>query len=288
MDIKQLKYFVEVAKHQSVQNAADSLFVSRQCISKSLQHLEKSINHDLFIRSSEGMELSDAGMKFYPKAKEIVDAFDALYLEMSSGDVLRTKVSICIPETLLAFYQGKIEEFENKFKNCLLDVTVCKDARAHDLFSGKEVDLIITWNHQRNTKNIYDTVTFYKPYIAMSKKNPLSVKKSLTAEDLKGLKFVYYSDGYPKNLFMKYFSKEDGRVMDDMLMIYSLIYENKAVFPLPEIAVTNFVKDIVYLPVEGPGNSDFGTKAILSDDVLMNPLKKKLCVALINMLKEAV
>lgn len=288
MDIKQLRYFVEVAKHRSVQNAADALFVSRQCISKSIQNLEKSINHDLFLRSNEGMELSEAGMRFYSKAEEIVEAFDSLSSEMRSCDVIRTPLDICIPETLQSFYQRKIDEFESKYKNCLLNVTVCKDARAHDLFSKREVDLIITWNDQKNSKNIFDTVTMYEPYVAMSKKNPLSGRKSVTAEDLKGLKFVYYSDGYPKNLFMKYFSKEDGCVMDDMLMIYSLIYENKAVFPLPRIAVTSFVKDIVYLPVESNSGNVFGTKAIVSEDVLMNPLKKTLCVALINKLKEAV
>lgn len=133
MDIKQLRYFVEVAKHRSVQNAAAALFVSRQCISKSIQNLERSINHDLF--------------------------------------------------------------------------------------SKREVDLIITWNDQSNSKNIFDTVTVYEPYVAMSKKNPLSGKKSVTAEDLKGLKFVYYSDGYPKNLFMKFFSKEDGTQTTTMYLV---------------------------------------------------------------------
>ncbi|MBE6004793.1 MAG: LysR family transcriptional regulator [Lachnospiraceae bacterium] len=288
MDIKQLRYFVEVAKHRSVQNAADELFVSRQCISKSIQNLEKSINHELFLRSNEGMELSETGMKFYSRAEEIVSAFDSLSLEMRSCDVIRIGLNICIPETLQLFYQEKIDEFEDKYKNCLLNVTVCKDARAHDLFSKREVDLIITWNDQNNTKYVFDTVTLYEPYIAMSKKNPLSRKKKVTAEDLKGLKHVYYSDGYPKNLFMKFFSKDDALVMDDMLMIYSLIYENKAVFPLPGIAVTNFVKDIVYLPVEGYSGNAFGTKAMVSEEVLMNPLKKTLCVALINKLKEAV
>lgn len=48
MDIRQLRYFVETARHGNIQAAADALFVSRQAVSKALTQLEQELGYPLF------------------------------------------------------------------------------------------------------------------------------------------------------------------------------------------------------------------------------------------------
>lgn len=51
MNQKQLQYFVTVYQTQNIKTAADTLFVSRQGVSKVIRLLEEELGQPLFIRS---------------------------------------------------------------------------------------------------------------------------------------------------------------------------------------------------------------------------------------------
>ena len=61
MDIRQIEYFVEVAKQLSFTKAAATLHVSQPSISKAIQNVEAELGVPLFYRSSKQLELTDAG-----------------------------------------------------------------------------------------------------------------------------------------------------------------------------------------------------------------------------------
>ena len=48
MDIKQMKYFVEVVNQNSMTNASKSLYIAQPTISKAIKDLEKELNMTLF------------------------------------------------------------------------------------------------------------------------------------------------------------------------------------------------------------------------------------------------
>lgn len=50
MDIRTLRYFVEVVRQQSFTRAAEKLFVTQPTISKMLKNLEDELNCTLLIR----------------------------------------------------------------------------------------------------------------------------------------------------------------------------------------------------------------------------------------------
>jgi Transcriptional regulator len=50
MDIRTLRYFVEVVRQQSFTRAAEKLFVTQPTISKMLKNLEDELNSTLLIR----------------------------------------------------------------------------------------------------------------------------------------------------------------------------------------------------------------------------------------------
>ena len=84
MELRQLKYFLAVADARSFVSAADTLFISRQAISKSVAQLEQELNVELFMRDSGGAFLTPAGMMFYERVRSLVMELDSVRSQMQS------------------------------------------------------------------------------------------------------------------------------------------------------------------------------------------------------------
>ena len=74
MQIKRLKYFLEVVKEKSISKVAKNSHISQPALSKQMQKIEDTLGKMLFIRSNNGVELTQAG--------EIVSAY--------GGNIIRT------------------------------------------------------------------------------------------------------------------------------------------------------------------------------------------------------
>lgn len=61
MNTKQLEYFLVLCRTRNISTASDELFLTRQALSKSIQALEREVGAQLFIRTSTGVELTEAG-----------------------------------------------------------------------------------------------------------------------------------------------------------------------------------------------------------------------------------
>jgi DNA-binding transcriptional LysR family regulator len=66
--LAQVTAFVEVARRRSVSRAAEALFVTQPALTARIQGLERDLGAELFVRSSRGMKLTEAGEAFLPYA----------------------------------------------------------------------------------------------------------------------------------------------------------------------------------------------------------------------------
>lgn len=89
MDIRQLQYFMEVARLQSFTKAAESLYITQPSISKTIRNIEEELGVTLFDRSGKKVVLTDAGRIIYEQAQPIVKSFQSLSSEL--GDLKNLK-----------------------------------------------------------------------------------------------------------------------------------------------------------------------------------------------------
>lgn len=78
MDIRQLQYFVEVARQRSFTKAAHTLHVSQPSISKMLKALEEELGVVLLDRTERKMELTDVGELVYDHATKVLQLMNSL------------------------------------------------------------------------------------------------------------------------------------------------------------------------------------------------------------------
>jgi DNA-binding transcriptional LysR family regulator len=78
MDIRQMRYFLEICKFGSISQAANSLFISQQGLSSAIRRLEQDLGCDLFYRKGNSLVLTEQGQYFLDNAGDIVSSFDKL------------------------------------------------------------------------------------------------------------------------------------------------------------------------------------------------------------------
>ena len=78
MDIRVLRYFIEVVQLNGFSRAADALFITQPAISRSIKKLEDELGTVLLIREVDGVKLTDDGAILYEHAKQILAQFNSM------------------------------------------------------------------------------------------------------------------------------------------------------------------------------------------------------------------
>lgn len=101
MDLRQLRYFTQVAKQGSLTNAAKKLHVAQPALSRQIRLLEQELRTKLFERYGRGMTLTEAGQRLLDRAEEILCRVATTRAEiLSLGKDLMGRVCIGMPYTL--------------------------------------------------------------------------------------------------------------------------------------------------------------------------------------------
>lgn len=124
MNVRQLRYFLQVAEVGSVTRAAEVLHIAQPALSRQIRSLEEDLDATLFHRSERGIALTEAGACLRERAVELLRHFDRVRSEVRdrSGDP-RGELTIALPPSmseLLAF--PVVQRFRTSFPNVLLRV----------------------------------------------------------------------------------------------------------------------------------------------------------------------
>ncbi|MFZ7120262.1 MAG: LysR family transcriptional regulator [Eubacteriaceae bacterium] len=198
MDIKQLRYFVKIKQEKSFTHAADSLFISRQCLSKTISNLEKELGLTLFFRTSEGVELTKNGVYFYSKVKKLLAYFDELNKEMINKGIHRVK------NFKLGFTYGSfnilpiknLEAIQHKYPDVNLSIHHFPDKQCEEKVKNGNLDMACSSGPISDPT--LNSVLFKKSqvYVFMNKNHTLAKKETLTLHDFKNELFYYVSNDF--------------------------------------------------------------------------------------------
>lgn len=117
VDIRQIEYFTEVAKHLRFTKAASTLHVSQPSISKAIQNLEAELGVPLFYRSSKQLELTDAGKAVLANAQHVLATFKNLRSELTDlMELKKGEIRIGIPPIVgVEFFSKLISLYKEKY-----------------------------------------------------------------------------------------------------------------------------------------------------------------------------
>ena len=114
MELRQLEYFVAVARHRHFGRAAEAVYVTQPALSQQVRRLEAELGLALLRRTSRGVELTPAGEDLFDRAERILAEVARAREDMQEhAGVVRGTVRVAtttadalrVPEVLAAFHR---------------------------------------------------------------------------------------------------------------------------------------------------------------------------------------
>ena len=202
MELRVLRYFLAVAREESISGAAEALHVTQPTLSRQMMELEEELGKTLFLRGKRKISLTEEGMFLRKRAQEIVTLVEKTESEFSAAEeTISGDVYIGGGETdAMRLIARAAHRLQSAYPHI-----------AYHLFSGNADDVT-----ERLDKGLVDFGIFIEPAdlskydfiklpvtdiwgVLMRKDSPLAARPTIRPQDLPGLPLLASSQHLVKN-----------------------------------------------------------------------------------------
>ncbi|MFV8827739.1 LysR family transcriptional regulator [Alkalihalobacterium sp. APHAB7] len=199
MELRQLRYFIEVAEREHFTEAAEHLHVAQSAISLQISKLEAELGITLFERTGRNIKLTPIGKTFLIHTKKAIKAIDYAkekvdeYLDPEKGTI-----KIGYPTSLANhLLPTVISAFKANHPNVSYHLRQGSYALLLDSVKNGDIDLAFLGPVPSNDQDLFTDILFSEGISLLVPANhPLSDQKSVSLSDLRTDDFVLFPKGY--------------------------------------------------------------------------------------------
>lgn len=239
MNILHMKYAVEVARHGSLNKAAEVLIIAQPNLSRAIKELEADLGIAIFTRSAKGMILTPEGEEFIGYAKNILKQIDEVEMLYRQGEPKKQKFSVSVPHA--CYISDAFAEFSKGIGETPAEIfyqETNSQCTIRNLLSGDYKLGIVRYaeNYDKAFKTMleekglcYEMVAEFTYQLLMSEDCPLAQKEVITFDDLPPYMEIVHADPYVPSLPLSKVVKEELR---DNIERRIFIFERASQFDL--------------------------------------------------------
>ncbi|MBN3723672.1 LysR substrate-binding domain-containing protein [Burkholderia sp. Ac-20379] len=155
MDIRQLRYFVNIVEYGSLGKAAEMLYVAQPSLSQQMSKLENDLGVALLIRSPQGVKPTPSGEALYRHARTVLHQMEQLRQEVVEGIGAESgTVAIGLPTTMSAVLAiSVLKRVRERFPGIRLQLIESMSGYLTELLVNGRLDLAILFR-ESNTVGI--------------------------------------------------------------------------------------------------------------------------------------
>lgn len=221
MDIRVLRYFLAVAREESISGAAESLHLSQPTLSRQLSDLEEEIGKTLFIRGSRRITLTEHGTLLRKRAGEIIDLMEKTTKELTaSEESIAGDIYIGAGETEAVHYLTRAaRRLQERYPEVHFHIASGDTVDVTEQLDKGLIDFGLLFGAVDEKKYSPIALPSYDVWgIIMLRDDPLAQKEFVTAADMEG-----------KPLIVSRASPESGSlfgqvISNNVVGSYSLVY----------------------------------------------------------------
>ncbi|MBJ6359845.1 LysR family transcriptional regulator [Paenibacillus sp. GCM10012307] len=199
MELRQLYYFVKVAKKEHVTQAAEELRVAQSAVSRQIHQLEEELGVSLFIQKGRNLQLTPAGQLFLKRIEVVLGDLEKAVLEINEfmnpevGEIrlgFPHSLGIQLIPQVVSGFRKQYPHVRFKFKQGMYPSLI------RDLVKG-EIDLAFISPFPENDELVVGEVLLTEElYAVLPSKHPLAGRESIVLSELKDDEFVLFREGY--------------------------------------------------------------------------------------------
>lgn len=199
MELRQLRYFIEVAEREHVTDAADHLNVAQSAISLQIAKLESELHVQLFERVGRNVKLTPIGKIFLTHTKKALQAIDYAkekvdeYLDPDKGTI-RVGYPTSLANYLLPTV---ISAFKDRKNNIVFHLRQGSYSFLIDAVKNGELDLAFLGPVPKKESDLEAHILFAESISALVPiHHPLAERTSIALQELQNDNFVLFPEGY--------------------------------------------------------------------------------------------
>jgi len=210
MELRHLRYFIEVALEENVTRAAEKLHVSQPALSRQVKDLEEELGFPLLVRTAKSVSLTEAGRVFLDEASEVLERLEQGIVrarEAAEGGGCEIHVGYA-PSLTVKILPPTIRAFQSEFPNVKVNLHDMSSEEMLEGFRDGSLDFVLM--PERKIKTVsgvcFEALKTEELCLAVGLEHPFARLDKVQMEKLKGEKLIGFNlKAYPEygELFAK-------------------------------------------------------------------------------------
>lgn len=231
MELRQIRYFLQIAETSSFSEASRQLCVSQSTVSQQIKQLEDELGAELFVRDSHSVKLSDYGIQFLPYAKNIAEDVRSGVARIKDVSGLSVgTINIGATYTFCPLLGKTIEEFMKEHKGISIKLTCASMEELMQMLEDGELDTVLSYRPSRHFDNIESHILFNSNLCVTARRDhPLAGKDKVRLVDLEKFPMALPSRGlqarneFDRLLFGQNYRFDVRLEVNDLNMLLDLV-----------------------------------------------------------------
>lgn len=199
MELRQLQYFVKVARKEHFTKAAEELHVAQSAVSRQIHQLEDELGISLFVQVGRNVQLTHAGRLFLNRIETILTDLEKSVLEIRELlDPELGEIRLGFPHSLgVNLVPSVVAQFRKEHPNVKFKFKQGKFNSLMNDVINNEVDLaLISPFPERHDQVTGELLITEELFAILPPNHILSEYQTLRLEQLREETFVVFSEGY--------------------------------------------------------------------------------------------
>lgn len=201
MDIRQLRYFVEVVRHNGFGRATETLHVTQPAISRGIKELEDELGHRLLIREPRSVRLTDEGVILLRHARLILQQVNNLRGELrDASNAMTGTLRVGLPPVVgSTFFAEVITAFRARCPHVDLQIVELGTNQMEGALREGLVEVAAAMLPLDEKEFEIQRFAADRLMLVVDRKHGLSRKREVRVADLAAESFVTFTDDFRIN-----------------------------------------------------------------------------------------
>lgn len=203
MTFQQIRYIVEIAKHNSISKAASALYVTQPSISKAVRELEADLGITILDRTNKGVIFTKEGTELLFYARMLLEQMESVVYHFNKEKTIDlTKVSISSQH--YGFVIEAVANLMDYFRERKYELTIREGKTTDvidDVYAGRSILGILSLTNLNKTfferyfiskSLMFTPLTSLRQHVFLRKEHPLAHLTCITLEELRDYPYLTY------------------------------------------------------------------------------------------------
>ena len=224
MEIRVLRYFLEVAREGNITRSAAYLHISQPTLSRQLKELEEELGKKLFVRSNYSVKLTEEGMLLRKRAEDILDMVDKTTEEFKALDEINGgDIRIgCAESDGIKYVARAAKNLHRRYPNIRYHIYSSGTEAVNERLDRGLLDFAVIVQEVDLSRYNYLRLPVQDAWgVLMRKDDPLAQRETIQAGDLRNLPLICSRQALEEEM-VKWFGDELEKL--NIVATYDLMY----------------------------------------------------------------